>query len=70
MLHHRSAQIVDLVHLRFVCLKTDSLFALSSMQCRLRRPFILSVQSFTTKVGGPVHPSELSTMVMVSATHA
>jgi hypothetical protein len=55
MLHHESAQIVDLVHLRFVCLKTDSLFALSSIECRLRLLVNLRGQAFTTKVGGPVH---------------
>jgi hypothetical protein len=31
MLHHQSAQIDELMHLRFVCLKTDALFARSSI---------------------------------------
>ena len=56
MLHHRSAQIVDFVHLRFVCLKMDSLAALSSIDGRRRLLVNLRVQAFTTKVGGPVHP--------------
>ena len=60
MLRRRPAQIVELVRLWFVCTDNDSLFARSSMQYRLRRPFILSVQSFMTKVGGPAQRTRAS----------
>ena len=54
MLHHRSAQIVELARLGFVCTDNDSLFALPSTQYRLRLPFNVRVQAFTAKVGGPL----------------
>jgi hypothetical protein len=55
MLHDRSAQIVELARLGFVCTDNDCLVALPSTQYRLRLPFNLRAQAFTPKVGGPVH---------------
>ena len=62
MLHHRSAQIVEFARLAFVCMDKDSLFALPSMQYRLRHPSHLRVQASTPKVGGPLYRGTNSEM--------